>query len=812
MLLIGLQLLLQVTFVNAQTKSPIIVEVQGHQAQLDQYQLLELSVKIQTSAQSLTNYDSIALTAHFVAPGGEDIWVDGFAYQHFLPQSNGQLIAQGDPEFRIRFSPTHAGKWNYRLFANDMHGTDSLTGFSFFVKAGKEGGFVSVSENGYLVNQRNQTVFLVGENIAWANQADGTDRMGYYFEKLNTWEMNFAKLMMTPWGYQIEWQEGGLRNYLPRQKEAFLMDSIFRMADRMHIYLQLAFSIHNELNIGYPAEDWTSNPYNISNGGMCAQAWDFFYHPLARAAFKNRLRYLAARWGYSTRLIGWELLSEADNFPWYRQHSAQIAAWSGEMAAYLRLVDPNQHPVSVGFALTTSNPDAWQHPEIGFTQLHIYDKVADIEGDVFRQSGLYRDRYKKPVLVGEFGLGHVGDSIAAWDPQSIALHNSLWASSLSGSMGAVVPWFWENYIDTLDLYHLFRPVSRFMRDENLAAMSSEPMHLESISEERYDMEVKPKFRELQRSPSSSFRLFHTGQMVPAADSLGSFLYGPSSIFSALRRPPVFAGIWHEPSMMVIETGVQATGAILQVKLNGTIVFEQTVSPLNTYMIAIPAGENSLQIDNRGTGFFSLLEISSLIFISYLPSVRAFGMIAPDRSLVWVHNRQYNWKYLFENGIAPTTVSGTIFLPIGPGNFIVEWFNTNSGMMDSVTHHATNTPNLALHFEGLTHDLAFKSSAITSTNNTAIAPAPKVMLYPNPSTEQVHFAFSLSQPGKVRVEIVNFLGQQIWTTEQSFSGDGPRSVVWPGISATGMMVDAGLYFYRLHFVSENQFVTGKLIRY
>lgn len=795
---------------KAQSQTPLILEVHGHQKSVGQYGLLELSVKIQSSVQALTNYDSIALTARFVSPAGDMFLVDGFAYQHFLSQENGQLVLDGDPEFRIRFSPTITGKWNFGVYVHDVNGSDSLTGLSFLTITSGKGGFVSLSENGYLVNQKGQTVFLVGENIAWANQPDGSDRMGYYFEKLCGWEMNFAKLMMTPWGYQIEWQEGGLRNYMLRQKEAFLMDSIFRMADRKDIFLQLAFSIHNELNIGYPAEDWTSNPYNISNGGMCANAWDFFYHPLAKAAFKNRLRYIAARWGYSSQLIGWELLSEADNFPWYRQHSAQIAAWSGEMATYLRMIDPNQHPVSVGFALTTSNPEVWHQPDIGFTQLHIYDKVADIEGDVFRQSMLYRNRYQKAVLVGEFGLGHIGDSIAVWDPQGIGLHNSLWTSSLSGSMGAVVPWFWENYIDTLDLYRVFLPVARFMRDESLSDEIT-PMQLESLSDERFDMEVKPRFRELQRSPSASFQLFHTGQMIPAVDSLGTFLYGPSSVLAGLRNPPAFSGKWQFPSLLMVETGSQANNAVLQIRLNGTVVFEQGVSPFNQYIIAVPAGENIIQLDNRGTGLFSILEINSITFNDYLPSVRAFGLVSASRNLVWVHNRQYNWKNLYDNSKNPQPANGRILIPTGQGKFMVEWFNTRLGTIDSVSFHQTNEAVLELIIENLAHDLAIKTSPLTEIG-IPVVEDPKVLLYPNPSDGMVNFAFTLQQAGEVRLEVFNALGKCIWHSRQHFEGAGHRHLLWPGKSQHGTVAEQGVYFYRIHFVIENQIVTGKMIRY
>ncbi|MDP3446199.1 MAG: DUF5060 domain-containing protein, partial [Ignavibacteria bacterium] len=395
---------------------PSIISIEAESLNVAKYCQFELNIELQTAVNQRYNYDSIVLSARFLAPDGTHYTVDGFYFQDYIPVGNGLLQTNGDPFWKIRFSPTQAGTWIYNVTISDAFGIDSIVNQSFSCFNGDNGGFVKQAPNkSFLINDEGQSVFLVGENIAWANAPDGSDQMTYYLQKLQAHEMNFAKLMMTPWCYQIEW-EGGLRNYAPRQKQAFLMDSIFDLSNDYGIYLQIAFSIHNELSFGYPAEDWTSNPYNIANGGMCTDPKEFFSNPKAKSAFKNRLRYLLARWGYASNLIGWELLSEADNFPYYSQSSNQIANWSNEMASYLKQYDVNQHLVSVGFALPKNNPAVWNAADIGFTQMHLYNNVGDIEGDVFRQIGMYLKKYNKPVLIGEFGLGHIGDTLVKWDP------------------------------------------------------------------------------------------------------------------------------------------------------------------------------------------------------------------------------------------------------------------------------------------------------------------------------------------------------------------------------------------------------------
>ena len=791
---------------------PVLISVEPNSTEIVKYGLFELDVFCQTSVINRFDYDSVLLRASFRSPSNEIIESDGFYYQHFQRVSNNLLEPVGDPFWKLRFTPTMVGKWYYTVYIEDSFGIDSIIGLQFDCVSGNNGGFVrSLPGSSYLQDDAGKSVFLIGENIAWANEPDGSDRMTYYLHKLHDHEMNFAKLMMTPWGYQIEWIEGGLRNYMPRQRQAYLLDSIFRLSDNLGIYIQMAFSIHNELNFGYPAEDWTSNPYNVNNGGMCVQAQEFFSNEDAKAAFKNRLRYLNARWGYATNLFGWELLSEADNFPWYSQNSNQIAAWSGEMASYISEKDINKHLVSVGFALSGSNPLVWNHPDVGFTQMHLYDKVPDIEGDVFRQTGLYLQKYNKPVLVGEFGLGHEGDSLVAWDPEGIALHNTLWTSALSGSPATVVPWFWENYIDAQNLYPLFTPVARFMEDENPVEANFEPKHLQTFSDVRDDFVITPKYSNLsQKSPSRFFQLQPTGQMVPAADSLVQFLFGPLSLFANLRNPPEISGYWPEASIVTIETGVQAINSILQVSIDGIVIFEQTVAASTEYNIAIPQGLHTIRIDNIGSGFFSLLELYQLTFHDFLPQLRAFGLVNSSSALVWLHNRNHHWLYLKENGNPPPPVNGQLALNLNEGLYHAEWFNTREGYVDSVSQFIAGDEGLLIDVNYLEKDVALKLSMLTSLAQKAEVHA-ELVLYPNPSNEGVYFAFELMKPNIVNLQIFDVQGKIQFDTIQRIHRSGVNTIYWNGMGQNGFGLNPGVYIYRL-FTGENRVFNGRLIRY
>ncbi len=768
--------------------------------------LFELDIQLTTSVTNPYDFNSVRLFGIFSSPDGTTYEQDGFLYQHFESE-NGLLVPSGDTYWKIRFTPRQTGNWTFRVKVVDADGFDISETISFQCLAADNPGFVSFDwDSRYLSDDQGKTIFLVGENIAWSEYQSGNDRMHLFMSGLAESGANFAKLMMVPWSYSIEWGVDGLMNYANRQDRAFLLDSVFRMAHHHGLYLQLAFSIHNELRDGYAGEDWQSNPYNQINGGPCAEPRDFFSNPTAKEIFINRMRYISARWGYEPLLFGWELLSESDNFPNYSQFADDVASWAGQMAGLMKEIDPNNHPVSVGFALTTSNPDVWNHPDIGFTQLHYYTERADIEGEIFRMTGVYNDAYNKAVLVGEYGIGHIMDSIIAKDPDGWALHNGLWTSALSGSFGSVVPWYWDAYIHELDLYYRFTGISSFMRNETLNNDVFTPKHLTTITDDRRDFVVAPDFDELtKKAPSGNFTLPSTGLLLPAEDSMGTLLFGPLSVFAGLRNPPVLNGDWTQNSVMIIETGSQVSGGVLQVKIDGVVVFEQSVVAGGIYHIEVPEGEHNIMVDNIGTTFLSIIELEAIVFSDYLPKIRAFGLLSNTRALVWVHNTTNNWHWYRQQSEPPEAVSGGLILPFYSGLFQIDKWSTLSGMMEESNQLMANENGLFIPVEALSTDMALKVSFITEVVETTMPAEHRMSVFPNPSTGRVTFAIETSAGEMLRLEISDLFGRIIHEQHKSWSGAGLRQLLWePDRKGKGAQV----YVYRL--TAGTRHFTGKLI--
>jgi hypothetical protein len=378
---------------------------------------------------------------------------------------------------------------------------------------------------------------------------------------------------------------------------------------------------------------------------------------------------------------------------------------------------------------------------------------------------------------------------------------------MTGSFAGVVPWFWENYIDVQNLYPLFTPVSRFMNQTDLSLSQLIPKHLSTQSDSCLPLSVNPRFDVLQKSPSRQFTLHPTGVMLPTQDSLPVFLYGPQSVLAGLRNPPEFKGQWQQAGLMRIYTGVQALNAVIQVKINGQTMLEQIAQSNSEYVVMIPQGPQTVTIDNRGHGFFSILEISKLVFENYAPALRAFGLMGQHSALAWVHNRHSHWQNLQLGGVWPQ-VSGAVNFPELQGNFLVSFFNTRTSLFDSAIMLTAAANGLLVNISSLQNDIALRIVPAPSSLSEALDYHAKA--YPNP----FHYLVKIVPPGsaadeRFRLEIADLSGRLIY--ESHCAPILNEGISWNGNTKEGALAKTGLYVFKL-ISSKGRVYTGKLLKY
>ncbi len=248
-------------------------------------------------------------------------------------------------------------------------------------------------------------------------------------------------------------QASGLTRY--NQQTAERLDDIFHQAEKLGIFIILTLDYYGVFNdvidyLGFNA-DWRANPYNAANGGPCATPTDFFTKSKAKKIYKNKLRYLVARWGYSTHLACWEFWDEIDNVMATQHVPAEaIINWHQEMVDFLKQIDPYQHLVSTSVSQREIS-GLWDIKNIDFAQHHHYGSTINLRDSLFN-CGL---RLNKPDVIGEFALGWKGPGKD--EPAELyesEWHNGLWRGLFSPTPILPLSWWWQWHFDNNQFYHL----------------------------------------------------------------------------------------------------------------------------------------------------------------------------------------------------------------------------------------------------------------------------------------------------------------------------------------------------------------------
>jgi hypothetical protein len=237
----------------------------------------------------------------------------------------------------------------------------------------------------------------------------------------------------------------GLGRYY--MKTAERLDEVFLLAEERDLYMMLTLDYQgvfkSEINVWASNAEWRTNPYNAKNGGPCESPVDFFTNAEAKKIYKNKLRYMVARWGYSTNLACWELWNEIDNvLAWQKVPPAAIVSWHKEMANYLKRIDPYKHLVSTSVS-HREMPDLWQVENIDFSQHHLYGPDRDLK-DIGNSIRKYIKEFDKPDVINEFAVGWKGPEkdYTALEYER-EMHNGLWRGMFSPTPVLPLSWWWE---------------------------------------------------------------------------------------------------------------------------------------------------------------------------------------------------------------------------------------------------------------------------------------------------------------------------------------------------------------------------------
>ena len=426
--------------------SPVLIGVKG---------LPEVSNPFDPSQAKI----SVSITR----PNGTTIVTEGFWYQEYsIKNINGQKSAQkvGTPYWRIAFSSIIPGTYTLSI-QPEVNGT-KLAALSHSITT-TYATQTKVSTSGRSFVRAGAPFVPIAYNIAWANRFDELEKYDQWFSKASKAGVNVARVWMAAWSLGIEWTDTGLGDYSKRLDRAWILDQVFALGAKYNIGIDLVLINHGAFSTTTNPE-WYSNPYSASNGGPLANPGEFATNEIAWKFWERKLRYIIARYGSQPSLFTWEWWNEVNFTP---ITSVDLAAWIKKSTDVLDTWDAYNTLTTNSWSSSASMQN-WDNLDYAVT--HVYDPSDPIKSLTVQADSLRAAVPNKPILVGEMGSGTVTEDPFA-DPNGLHLHNSQWAATFVGFAGPASYWWWDIYVDPLNLWPITNGLSKLTTGLDVATMT-----------------------------------------------------------------------------------------------------------------------------------------------------------------------------------------------------------------------------------------------------------------------------------------------------------------------------------------------------
>lgn len=798
LLLASFHLLVEMDALHAQ--APAITGLIANNASIPRFDRFELTVQFTGAYNNPFDYDEILVRAVFTAPSGRKDTTEGFYMSGYnLSTSNGNLTPTGTNSFKVRFAPSETGTYNYVVSVRNAQGTATSASNTFQSTASSRKGFVRRNNSNYLSFDNGDQYILIGQNQAWQQSNKYLDYKNWT-DKLAAQNANFIRLWQCHWGLGIEWTGNpynGLKSY--SQVNSFYTDKLLEECEAKGIYVMLCINHHGMVSTTVNP-DWGTSPYNVANGGPCANTKEFFTNTTAKNLHKNRLRYIVARWGYSRHIMSWELFNEVD---WTDDFSktdgvvkTAVRNWHLEMAAYLKSIDPYKHLVTTSYYNPADDDEVWKSKDIDFTQTHFYNGSANFETVLADGVRTDLEQVRKPAYTGEFGVNTAQSNLSTIDPDGIHIHNAVWATLFSGGMGGGSTWWWDSYIAPRDLYYHYKAPALMAANLNFVTDDYKPVKGSVTGGGNAEAVISPGFG-WGRAPAAAFTIDAAGNITPAASNLGEYVYG-SQCKAAEKNPPTFTVNFPVASTFSLRTSDISTYCNtqrVQILVDGTEVLNTSAAANTTYSVNVPAGTHTIKVDNAGGDWY---RVSTFTFTNIGSPINTYVLKSADakKAAGWVHNKKYNWIDAGPSGTNPPAVTGASLTLTGmlDGSYDVKWYECLNGTVTASSTAQATGGSLILPIPSLAWDAAFTVTSNVVTSLPEFTPAGGLKIYPNPvSGGRLLIGYSLNTRTKMTIDLVSMTGARITTILSATQPAGPQQVEW-NTSQAG--ISSGFYLIRV----------------
>lgn len=307
-----------------------------------------------------------------------------------------------------------------------------------------------------------------------------------WFGKLAEQGGNFARVWLSSPFWDVEDQRCGVYD----EAKAKRIDALLELARKHGIRLKLTIEHFREIDpdSGYP-RTWALKPlHHVSQGGPAQSMADWFDGQAARAMYKKKLDWYAARYGDDPIIFGWELWNEINAV----RGRGDYMAWSEVMIVELGKRFPkNLVMQSLGSFDNDGARDRYRRlatmPNNDLAQVHRYldlgarldvcrGPVDVLAAEAIRE--LLAANPGRPVLLAESGAvepRHTGPfKLYGKDKAGVILHDVLFAPFFAGAAGPGHCWHWAVYVDKNDLWWQFGRFAQAIQGVDPAAEQFEP--------------------------------------------------------------------------------------------------------------------------------------------------------------------------------------------------------------------------------------------------------------------------------------------------------------------------------------------------
>jgi len=672
------------------TGEPGFANVTANGTEIPQYRKFEVSLQLSGTWDNPFDPAQVRLDAEFRAPDGTTRLVPGFFYQDYERDDFGAqelLLPRGEAHWKVRFSPAMAGRYHYRLRLTNQGKTLESEERSFkCVPNPKDHGYLRVSrENPYYLQFDDGTPFFaMGENVALLGSGGIADAERWY-TRLAEAGGNFVRSWWCYGSTDLEslvsgHPDQGLGRY--KQPDAWRLDRLVELAERLDIRMMCCLETQQNLRRD---KSWGRFSYSAATGGPVATPKDYFVNDKADEFFRRRLRYVVARWSYSTAVFSWQFWNEVNACNDF--DVANAAAWHGRMAKYLREIDPADHVIHTNLGNLDGYPEVDGLAEMEVVSTNIYSR-RDMGQTAAWGTRTMKALYRKPFLITEYGVGHYGGWIGE-DPNGVIVHNGLWGAVMNGSAGTALPWGWGNWIDAQDMYHYWKPVAAIVKDIPFCKREWKRVEVERLTHRNGSgkpyyasvfFEGWPRNYSYTLCPVQRPEVFDIDAegRVKQQESLRGMLHAGDAQTLAIEFPVDGSLTVHVP-----ERSFQGN-PILEVQIDGEKALSESL-PLDTkaawsywklFTVPVPAGVHRIRISNAGSGtFWTAYELGNYR-LRQGPDLEIQGLQTDDYILLWARNPQFIWLCAREGRKPERQPGGRLTLKdVRSGRYSVTWRDT-----------------------------------------------------------------------------------------------------------------------------------------